>query len=159
MVGGGEKGPSISKTEGEDDMKGVTPKKICIRCGEEYEPTSNVQKRCKKCQEIWKVEKNKKSSGKKPVPLNKQCSVPGCEKYKVRNGMCIEHDKEARLQLSLDNTESGDETGKISQPENDIIGRLLSERQTHIDALVEIQGALKTLRKYGAAIPDEAISA
>lgn len=49
---------SIEKKE--KTMAGVTGSKKCIDCGNEYAPTSNVQKRCPACAEKHKVNKDRK---------------------------------------------------------------------------------------------------
>ncbi len=72
----GAQGLRTDKTK-ENTMSGITKSKKCQDCGNEYQPTSNVQKRCQGCAEKHKGSKNKSyRDAKKQTTLERKPSLP-----------------------------------------------------------------------------------
>ena len=125
-----------SELERKNEMR-VISSKVCIDCGQEYKPTSNVQKRCVSCAATWKIEKCRLYREAKKAQVSPGRAAPLAKSVKHRN-TC---------------------GGKISEPEDnavfpEIIMRLREKKAGYLIDIEKINSALTTIKEIcGAEIP------
>lgn len=113
---------------------------------------------------------NAQRNEKGTLPEARTCSYPGCDKYRVKGGLCMVHYNESPVSqagaLKIQKHNIGADVGRASEPEililqasSAIVKQLLIKRQEHVAAVADIQETLRNLRKYaGVEIPEEALA-